>query len=132
MKRIIYISAATLALTSCGLDVDEVLLQRNDISLTIKGEPQMSFNENTCQLGYNTDRNEFRVYDEKLANWFIVSCSVRPTSEGQEVTADLEYTTPKDTKRLHDLELEVMKVSTDGLVWMWENDKKIGIVVKSL
>lgn len=92
----------------------------------------MSFNENTCQLGYNTDRNEFRVYDEKLANWFIVSCSVRPTSEGQEVTADLEYTTPKDTKRLHDLELEVMKVSTDGLVWMWENDKKIGIVVKSL
>lgn len=132
IKRIIYTAIAVTCLSSCNFDVDEVLLSRSDISLTIKGELQMSFNENTCQLGHNTGRNEFRVYDEKLANFFIVRCSAAPTSEGQKLTADIEYTTATDVKTMKGLEFEVQKISSDGLIWMWEKKKKIGIVVKSL
>lgn len=132
MKRIIFIALAALAISACRYDVDEILLSRSDISLTIKGELQMSFNENTCQLGYNTGRNEFRVYDQMLLEWFIVRCSAKPTSEGQELTAELEYTTKADTRKLKGLKMEVQKISSDGLIWLWEKDKKIGIVVKSL
>lgn len=132
MRRIIYIAAAVLIVSACRYDIDEILLSRDDISLTIKGELQMSFNENTCQLGYNTGRNEFRVYDEKLSDWFIVRCSAKPTSEGQEVTAELKYTTNTDIKTMKGLKMEVQKLSSDGLVWLWEKDKKIGIIVKSL
>lgn len=132
IKRIIYLALAAACLASCKYNVDEILMSRSDISLTIKGELMMSFNENTCQLGYNTGRNEFRVYDEKLADYFIVRCSAKPTSEGQELTADLEYTTKTDVKTMKDLEFEVQKVSSDGLVWLWERDKKIGVVVKVL
>jgi hypothetical protein len=132
MRRIIYIAAAVLIVSACRYDIDEILLSRDDISLTIKGELQMSFNENTCQLGYNTGRNEFRVYDEKLSDWFIVRCSAKPTSEGQEFTAELEYTTTADTRKLKGLHMEVQKISSDGMIWLWEKDKKIGIVVKSL
>lgn len=131
-RRYIFIAIAALALSACRYDVDEILLTRSDISLTVKGELQMSFNENTCQLGYNTARNEFRVYDEKLADWFILRCSTSPTSEGQELTADLEYTTRTDTKTIKGAEFKVEKVSSDGLIWLWSKDRKIGIVVKSL
>lgn len=131
-KRIIYMTLALAALTSCRYDVDEVLLQRSDISLTEKGKLQMSFDEKTCQLGYNQDRNEFRVYDDKIANWFTITCNAYPSSIGQEVTADIEYTTSDDTKSYSGLTFTVEKTSSDGLIWLWCKDKKIGIVIKAL
>ena len=121
-----------LAFASCQYNVEEILLSRSDISLTMKGELEMTFDENTCQLGYNTGRNEFRVYDEKLANWFVLRCSAKPTSEGQKITADLEYTTADDVKTLTGLEFTVEDTNSDGFIWLWNRDKKIGIVVKSL
>lgn len=132
MKRFIYIASAMLAFASCQYNVEEILLSRSDISLTVKGELEMTFDENTCQLGYNTGRNEFRVYDEKLANWFVLRCSAKPTSEGQKITADLEYTTADDVKTLTGLEFTVEDTNSDGFIWLWNRDKKIGIVVKSL
>lgn len=132
IRRFIYIAAASLTLAACQYNAEEILLSRSDISLTVKGELQMSFDENTCQLGYNTGRNEFRVYDEKLANWFILRCSSKPTSEGQKITADLEYTTADDVKTFTDLEFTVEDTNSDGLIWLWNRDKKIGIVVKAL
>lgn len=132
MKRLIYIVIALAALTSCGNDIEELLLQRDDISLTERGELHLSFNEKNCQLGYNQERNEFRVYDDQLANWFIIRCDAHPSSVGQEVTADLEYTTANDTKTFSGLEFSVEKTSSDGLIWLWCKDKKIGLVVKAL
>ena len=132
-RRFIYAGAVALALSACQFqNIEEILLSRSDISLTMKGELQMAFDENTCQLGYNTGRNEYRVYDEKLENWFRLSCSAQPTSEGQEVNATLEYTVAGVTKTLTDLEFTVQRTSSDGLIWLWNRDKQIGIVVKSL
>lgn len=132
-KRIIYIMAIMLAATACiDNTLDQVLLVREDISLSIREQVLMSFDENTCQLGYNSARNEYRVYDENLANWYILRCSAQPTSEGQTVKADLEYTTAKDVKSLTDLEFSVEKTSSDGLVWLWNKERKIGIIIKNL
>ena len=132
IKKLIYVALAAVCLSSCRYDVDEILLSRSDISLTIKGKLQMSFDEMTCQLGYNTDRNEFRVYNDKLTDWFILRCSAKPTSNGQKVTADLEYTTKDDVKTLTGLEFIVQDTSSDGLIWLWDKKKKTGVVVKRL
>lgn len=122
-----------MSLSACQFyNIDEVLLSRSDISLTMKGELQMSFDQNTYQIGFNTGRNEYRVYDEKLENWFILRCSAQPTSEGQEIKATLEYTVKGDTKTLNDLEFVVERTSSEGLIWLWNRDKKIGVVVKAL
>lgn len=132
-KRIIYILAMMLAATACiDNTLDQVLLVREDISLSVREQVIMSFDENTCQLGYNSARNEYRVYDEILANWYILRCSAQPTSEGQTVKADLEYTTAKDVRSLTDLEFSVEKTSSDGLVWLWNKERKIGIIIKNL
>ncbi len=131
-RRYISIAAALMALTSCTYDIDEVLLQRSDISLTVRGELQMSYDENTYQLGHNETRNEFRVYDDKLTNWFILKCDTRPTSAGQKIKADLEYTTTKDTKTVRDLTFKVENTNSEGMIWLWNQQQKIGIVVKAL
>ena len=132
VRRYLYMAVAALALSACQPNVDEILLSRSDISLTIKGELQMAFNENTCQLGYNTGRNEFRVYNENLTSYFILRCAVAPTSEGQVVKADLEYTTSSGANTISALEFTVQKTNSEGLIWLWNKDRQIGIVVKAL
>ena len=131
-RRIIHMMLAMLCMTACGVDVEEVLLSRSALSLTIKGETIISFDENTCQLGYNTGSNEYRVYDEKLTSWYIAKCSAMPTSEGQEIKVDLEYTTQKSIKSIKGLECKVEKISSDGLIWLWNKDRQIGIILKQL
>lgn len=92
----------------------------------------MSYSENTCQLGYNTARNEYRVYDESMENWFTLTCSAKPTSEGQKLKADLEYKTGNSTKSYKELDFSVERTSSEGLVWLWNKDKQIGVVIKNL
>ncbi len=132
-RRFLIAGTAALVLSACQFqNIDEVLLNRSDISLTVKGNVQIAFNEHTYQLGYNTERHEFRVYDETLANYFILRCSAKPTSEGQVLKADLEYTTATDSKTISGLEFTVEKTSPEGLLWLWNKDRQIGVVIKNL
>ena len=118
-------------LGSCvGPQPEEFLLPLTDISLTVKGEIQMSYIPETDQIGYNSGRNEFRMTDDKLGRWMILQCSTTPDTVGQEINADLEYTTDNDTINLSNLRFTVEKTSPDGLVWLWNKEKKIGIVIK--
>lgn len=133
MKRIIYIgiAGAAIMLSSClGPQPEEILLPLTDIALTVKGDIQASFNPVTDQIGYNSERNEFRMTDDKIANWVILQCSATPTTEGQELTANLEYTTQNDVIKLNSLTFTVEKTSPEGLVWLWNKEKSIGIVIK--
>ncbi len=87
MKKIIMILTVALLAASCDkYDVTEVLLQRSDISLTWKGKLQMSYNESSCQLGFNEEKKEFRVYDDALEYWFIVRCNQMPRHVDQTLT----------------------------------------------
>lgn len=133
MKRIIIILTIILAAVGCHpYDIDEILLQRDDVSLTIKGELIFSYDPGTCQLGYNPESNTFRVYADNLGHWFILTCRSSPDTEGQSVKADLEYTSQTDTKNLRNLEFTVKKNDREGNIWLWNDDRKIGIVAKRL
>ena len=133
MKRFLAISAILMtAAGCCRYDVDEVLLMRDDISLTQKGTVMMSYDPLSCQMSHDKATNTFRVYDYMIANWFIVKCSERPDNEGQELTADVTWTTAKDTKTEKGLKFTVEKTDAQGQIWMWNKSKKIGIVIKNL
>ena len=135
MKRIyiICIAVTMTLLSSCDrFQPEELLLPKSDISLTIKGEDQIRYDQKTWQLGHNAEKNEFRAVNDKLTDWMILRCNATPSTVGQSVTAYLEYTTSNDTKKLNALTFTVEKTSPEGLIWLWNDDKKIGIVVKSL
>lgn len=120
-------------LSSCDrFQPEELLLPKSDISLTIKGEDQIRYDQKTWQLGHNAEKNEFRAVNDKLTDWMILRCNATPSTVGQSVTAYLEYTTSNDTKKLNALTFTVEKTSPEGMIWLWNDDKKIGVVVKDL
>ncbi|MCX4335473.1 MAG: hypothetical protein K1V99_01290 [Bacteroidales bacterium] len=133
MKKIIMILTVALLAASCDkYDVTEVLLQRSDISLTWKGKLQMSYNESSCQLGFNEEKKEFRVYDDALGYWFIVRCNQMPRHVDQTLKADVEWTTANDTRTEKGVEFSVEKTDSQGKIWMWSKSKKIGVVIRQL
>ena len=125
--------AFVLLLASCErYDVNEILLSRDDISLTWRAEPQIVYEPETWQLGFNAARNEFRVNDDSMANYFIFKCNTRPNVEGQEVEASVEWTQKSSVKRYEGLKFEVEKVGKNGYVWLWNRSQKIGVTVRFL
>ena len=85
----------------------------------------MEFVPATCQIAYNSERNEFRLIND------FRSDSV-PTDVGQKVNASLEYTSQSATKKLTGLTFSVEKTAPDGTAWLWNKDKKIGVIIKVL
>lgn len=122
-----------ISVISCvGPQPDEILLPRTEISLSIKGEAIMEYDPATCQIGYNSERNEFRMVSDNLSDWLIFSSNAVPGDPGQEVNASLEYTSQSSTKTLKDLTFSIEKTAPDGTTWLWNKDKKIGIIIKVL
>ena len=128
--KILMLGILLTAMASCDrYNVQEVLLSREDISLTWKKEPQVVYEPLTWQLGYNAGRNEFRVNDDSMANYFVFRSNARPDTEGQEVTAYVEWTVRTNIKRYQNLKFEVRKVSPDGRVWLWNKSQKVGVTL---
>ena len=92
----------------------------------------MTYEQNLCQIGYNAEAHEFRLVNDKLTDWVIFRSDATPTNVGQKVNAYLEYTVEKDTRTMDGLTFTVEKTSPDGQVWLWNQDKKIGIIIKTL
>ena len=133
MRRLVYIFMIMFCLCGCNrFDVDEVLLTRDDISLTTKGLEVVSYDPATYQVGHNAAKNEFWVSDDDAANWFTLTCDERPDTEGQEVVADLSWTETDTTKSRKGLRFTVMKTDPRGQVWLWCKEGAIGVVVKEL
>ena len=119
--------------TGCvGLQPEEILLPRSEVSLTVKEEVVMAFDPATCQIGYNSERNEFRLVDNKVSDWVIFRSDAVPTDVGQKVKASLEYTSRSNIKTMTDLTFSVEKTAPDGTTWLWNKDMKIGIIIKIL
>lgn len=132
MKKIM-IFMLLAAMTSCSLyDIDKVLLQRDEISMTMKGVEQFVYDPVTCQMSHNATTNEYRMFNDKLSDWLIVKCYERPSDEGQDVTADVTWTASSSTKSIRGLAFRIEKMDASGTVWMWCRQKNIGIVIKNL
>ena len=92
----------------------------------------MELDPATSQIAYNSERNEFRLASDNLSDWLIFKSNATPTDAGQEVMASLEYTSQSNIKRLSDLTFSVEKTAPDGTTWLWNKEKKIGIIIKVL
>ena len=132
MKKSLILLVILLCFCGCKrFDPEEILLPREDISLTVKGEVMLTYDPMTFQLGYNEDRNEFRVFDDNVGNWFTLTCSSRPTGTGDTLSADLSWTTENSTKSRRGLQFSVERTDSDGKIWLWCKEEAIGIVVKA-
>lgn len=112
-------------------ELAEALLESNDISITWKGATQVSYDPETFQLGYNSASHEYRVYDDRLAYWFIVRCSEKPVNEGQIIKAYISWTGVNKTYECKDIQMTVKKADRSGLIWLWNQAESLGVIIKN-
>lgn len=104
------------------------------ISLYVKGKQILEYTQERYQIGFNPDAAEIRVSDDDMADYFIVRFyGDSPANEGEEIKADLEYTTEDDVKRQKEISFRVTRTDEgSGLIWLWDEAGKRGIVLPDI
>ncbi len=131
-KLILLVSLAVLAACSPKETVDEVFVQSTDIQLRIDGVTLHTYQPLTWQLGSNRSRRQFRVMKDDGTASYTLTCSEWPAQLDQTLQADLEWTSGSSVKNESGLSMKVVKTDADGTVWLWCNDKKIGVSIRTL
>jgi hypothetical protein len=68
-----------------------------------------------------------------MANYFVFKTDSDLSDLGQEVTAELEYTTTDDVVVEQGLVFKVERLDqSTGMIWLWCNARKIGVVVRKI
>ena len=127
-KLILLVSLAVLAACSPKETVDEVFVQSTDIQLRIDGVTLYTYNPLNWQLG----KGQFRVMKDDGSAFYTLTCSAMPAQLDQTLEADLEWTSGSSVKNESSLSMKVVKTDADGTVWLWCNDKKIGVSMRTL
>lgn len=131
MKKLILL-LAVLAACSPKETVDEVFVQSTDIQLRIDGVTLYTYNPLNWQLGFNKSKRQFRVMKDDGTASYTLTCSAMPAQLDQPLEADLEWTSGSSVKNESGLSMKVVKTDADGTVWLWCNDKKIGVSIRTL
>ena len=133
MKHLTFILLGLLTLTGCTFySMEDILLRESEISLSWRGEQQVVYVPSEFQLAFNDRDNEFRVYSDRLGEWFTVKCSEKPSAEGQLLKADVSWTASRSTKQLKSLDMKVEKTDEEGLIWLWNSSHRVGIIIKDI
>jgi hypothetical protein len=132
--RHILILALLPLLAACGkkVEMDPVLYESDTVALMVKGKTVFTFDEGTMQLGFNRSRRQFRAGNDDMTSFFVLTCSELPRQEGQELTADVQWTSGSSVRTSSGLTFKVEKYESTGLVWLWCATDKTGAVVKVL
>lgn len=132
MKKIALITLAMILLAACKekIEMDPGLYASEQVSLMVKGKTVFSLDDG--QLAFNRTQRQFRAGNDDMSRRFTVTCKALPTQVGQEITADLEWTSGNTVKTQKGLIFKVEKYESTGLVWLWCATDKTGAVVKVL
>jgi len=136
MKRIaLYILSGLLlsALFSCGrvAEMDAALLESETLCLKIKDRMIFTFDEETHQTGYNATLHQFRMGNDDMSEYVVLTCSGALVS-GKAVEASMEWTVNNSIQTHDGISFKVEKMSDDGTVWLWSATDRIAAVVKIL
>lgn len=133
MKRLLILLTALSAICGCArYDIDEILLEKTEISLSWKGNSIYTHDINKGQTGFNAEKNEYRASLDDISSWFLIKWNARPTSEGQRITADVEWASKTSFHKEKDVEFEVRQINSEGTIWLWSSTEKIGVVIKDI
>lgn len=131
MKRYLTLIFTAVMFTSCAdVNINEVLLGSTDISVSLKGKVQYTFNPDKGQAAYDRESNLYRYFDDDLGSWFEIRCSTRPATEGEVIKADIDWATKTSFRTEKEMVFSVEKTDETGMIWLWNDSEDIGIIIK--
>lgn len=136
MRKCFHIILLTVlaVLTACEkkVEMDPELYNSDQVGLMFKGKKVFTYTEGTMQLGYNRSLRQFRAGNDDMTSYFVITCSDLPTTVGQEIRAEVKWTSGSSVKTASGITFKVEKYENTGLVWLWCAADKTGAVVKIL
>ena len=111
-------------------DINEVLLVRDDVSLTLRGKPQYVFAADDGQMATNADRTIYRYMTDDLMNWLEVKCQSKPGGVGEKIIADIKWKSRISSGEENNLEFEIKQTDGSGMIWLWNKSNNIGLVIR--
>lgn len=131
MKKLIIFALALLSMAAClKYDIDEILLERTDVSLTFKGKLQYAFAAEYGQITINSGRTLFRYMTDDLANWMEVKCQSKPGGVGEKLIADIKWKSTLSSGEEKGLEFEIRQTDGNGMIWLWNKTNNIGLILR--
>lgn len=122
---------AALTLTACAeYDINEVLLVRDDVSLTLRGKPHYVFAADYGQMATNADRTTYRYMTDDLMNWLEVKCQSKPGGVAEKIIADIKWKSTISSGEENNLEFEIKQTDGNGMIWLWNKSNNIGLVIR--
>jgi hypothetical protein len=135
MRKYLYIIVLLpLLFSGCkeNVEMDLDMYNSDQISLMVKGKKVFTYSEGDGQLGFNRTLRQFRAGNDDMTGFFILTCDELPRVEGQEIRAEIKWTSGSSVKTSSILTMKVEKYEDTGLVWLWSSADKTGAVVKIL
>ena len=140
MRKYLYLIAILiLTVTGCrekeNPGMDSGMYESNQVCLMVKGKLVYTIDEGEGQLAFNRTLKQFRAgNDDEMTTFFVLTCTNElPRTKGQEIRANLRWTSGNSVKSSNDLTFKVEKYEEKtGLAWLWNSTDKTGAVVKIL
>lgn len=129
--RIFPIILATLMTHACtdpGAE-DLEFATHDEIRLEVNGRMVMEYDENTCQIGFNRDRCEFRIMSDTASDYFTVKLDKIPSSSGETLDGTVKWTTETTVETRHNIALRVVKLEGDR-IWLRDTNGRIAVCLR--
>lgn len=131
---LIFVGAAIIiSAAGCSCNkLEEDFLAGENLSLRIKGKTVQEYSPENCQIGFYEYKKQFRVHNDTMSDYYILTCSSLPTSVGQRVHGDLKWSTYSSVSSKKGIEFKVEKIDDIGNIWLWSNNAGIAVSVRRL
>ena len=133
-KAAAYLALAVLILSACnnnGLTPLAPFVNDDTVRLEIDGVRVFEYSDNTCQLAFNSSRNEFRVHTDTMLDYFIVKLDAVPRSPSTKVKADISWSTDYGVRTRENITLDTKRVRGD-VIWLCDESQHNAIVLRIL
>lgn len=129
-------AAALLSVVACNdSELKEEFVQTSDEpGLVIKGQQMYDFGKGNCQLGYRESAHEFRVSDDTMSEYLVLTLE-KEIEVDEECSCSLTYTTKTDIITRNKLRVKLLKKEKDAIgtrMWFWNKSDKMGITVSTV
>lgn len=132
---LLLVTMSLIALCGCqrgdGFDFDLIGAYPQPC-LLINGTPATSVAPDGAQYVYSPTSKTFCAGTDTMSDYFLVTLSNIPSSEGQKLTASVEYTADSTQKYLTNLSFTVEQIKDNGIVWLWCPASKLSLAIQIL
>lgn len=112
---------------------DPVFIGSDEPALQINGSYRIKYSPATFQIGYSPDNRQFRIHNDTMSEFYILTCSELPERQGQDIKCALKYAASGSISYKNGLNFRVERTDpATGMIWLWCSKKNIGVSVRKL